>query len=464
MAVRPQRAQDDKATSQDQIPTHQYESASAREHKRFLTVNRQRQALLPKAILTGLLAGAAAVAFHLCLDLGEDLRNEWLAKAHHWGRPGLVAVAGVAAALAMLAACLVRVFAPEAGGSGIPHVKAVLQGNRAFRWLRVLLVKFVSGLIGISAGLALGREGPTVQMGAAVGNGVSTLPPIRQHERLVLLAAGGGAGLSAAFNSPLAGVVFVLEELQGRFASLEFFAAALACLTADMVCRVMLGQFPVFKVSLVNAPDLVLLLAFIPLGALLGFFGVVFNRALLAAQKLGSLPVRWQWAWWMACGTLVGVAGWVEPDWLGGGQHFLDGLFNTGLPISAIPLFIGMRFVLTIASYSTGAAGGIFSPILVLGALLGFFFEHVVHLLFPQLAIEANAFAVVGMAAYFTGVVRAPLTGIVLMIEMTGNYALILPLFAACFSALLIADGLNDLPIYEALLERDLQKSKNGNR
>jgi len=251
-----------------------------------------------------------------------------------------------------------------------------------------------------------------------------------------------------------------LEELQGKFASLEFFAAALACLTADMVCRGVLGQFPAFHVSLLAAPDLILLLAFIPLGMLSGFLGVFFNKTLLAAQRLGTLSIGLQSAWWLACGSVLGVTGWFEPDLLGGGQRFLDGLFAHGLAVPSVSLFLCMRFVLTIASYSTGSAGGIFSPILVLGALFGLFFENIVHLLFPQLVLAPNAFAVVGMAAFFTGVVRAPLTGIVLMIEMTGNYGLILPLFVACFSALLIADGLNDLPIYEALLERDLQNSK----
>jgi len=431
-----------------------------RQRQRFLVLNQQRRQLLPKAIAVGLFAGGTAVAFHLCLDLGENLRNHWLELARQQGRQGMAWVVGLTAVLVILAAFLVRQFAPEAGGSGIPHVKAVLQGNRPFRWFRVLVVKFASGLIGISAGLALGREGPTVQMGAAVGMGVASLPPQRQHEHLVLVAAGGGAGLSAAFNSPLAGVVFVLEELQGKFASLEFFAAALACLTADMVCRAVLGQIPAFRVSSLASPDLILLLAFIPLGMLCGVLGVVFNRTLLATQKLGRLSAKSQVVGWLVCGLAVGWAGWVTPDFLGGGQRFLNGLFSQGLAVPSLSVFLGVRFLLTIASYSTGSAGGIFSPILVLGALLGLFFEDIAHLLFPQLVLEPNTFAVVGMAAYFTGVVRAPLTGIVLMIEMTGNYSLVLPLFAACFSALLIADALNDLPIYEALLERDLQNPR----
>lgn len=433
-------------------------------HQRFLLANRQRQALLPKAVLVGLLAGAAAVLFRISLDFGEQIRNDWLAKAHAAGWIGMLAVLVVCGLAVVLAAFLVQCLAPEAGGSGIPHIKAVLLGSRVFRWLRVIVVKFASSLIGISAGLALGREGPTIQMGAAVGMGVASVPPGREHERLVLVAAGGGAGLAAAFNSPLAGLVFVLEELQGRFASLEFFATALACLTADMVCRTVLGQSPVFQVPLPQAPDLVLLPVFIPLGVFAGVLGVAFNKSLLAAQGLSGLSARWRLAAWLACGAMVGLAGWVEPNWLGGGQHFLNGVFSGDGPAFSVPLFFTVRFFLTIASYSTGSAGGIFSPILVLGALLGLFLEHVAHWLFPQVALAASAFAVVGMAAFFTAVARAPLTGIVLMIEMTGNYSLILPLFAACFSALLVADGLKNLPIYEALLERDLQKTKKDKR
>ena len=439
------------------VPTDSIEFEQ--ERQRFLTVSRQRRLLLPKAIKVGLFAGGVAVAFHLCLDFGENIRNHLIELARQRGGYGMAMVIGFSVISVVVSAFLVKYFAPEASGSGIPHVKAVLQGYRSFRWFRVLIVKFASGLIGISGGLALGREGPTVQMGAAFGVGCATLPQTHQYESRVLVAAGGGAGLAAAFNSPLAGVVFVLEELQGQIASLEFFAAAFACLTADMVCRAVLGQFPVFHISLLNAPDLSLLVAFIPLGMLTGFLGVVFNESLLAALKLGTLPTHFQVAGWVACGLALAATGWLNPDLLGGGQTFLDKLLDTdnGIVVSSIPLFFLIRFLLTIGSYSTGAAGGIFSPILVLGALLGLLFGKMTHLLFPHLVLEPNAFAVVGMAAYFTGVVRAPLTGIVLMIEMTGNYSLILPLFVACFSSLLIADALNDLPIYEALLERDLQ-------
>jgi len=434
------------------------ENPAKQEHDRTLIANRQRYLIFPKAVSLGLVAGGVAVAFHILLDAGDELRDHLIDQARQWGYEGFGIVLVFAVVSVIIASLLVKTVSPEAAGSGIPHVKAMLIGGKSFNWLRVLLVKFASGLIGISGGLALGREGPTVQMGAALGMGLSKLPTTRHYEQPALIAAGGGAGLAAAFNSPLAGVVFVLEELQGKFASLEFFAAALACLTADMVCRAVLGPYPVFHVSVPQEPELLLLLAFMPLGFMSGFLGVVFNRSLLATQYWAKSSRFSQLTIWLCCGVALAVTGWYEPALLGGGQSFLQGFFSQGLALASVPIFICTRFVLTIGSYATGAAGGIFSPVLVIGALLGLYVENIVSMFFPELNLVPNTFAVVGMAAYFTGVVRAPLTAIVLMIEMTGNYGLILPLFIACFSALLIADGMNDLPIYEALLVRDLKK------
>jgi chloride channel protein, CIC family len=194
---------------------------------------------------------------------------------------------------------LVIRFSPEAFGSGIPHLKAVLLGLRPFRWLRVLVIKFISMLIGGSAGLMIGREGPTVHMGGALGQGLANLLPEKTFKNCsVLVAAGGGAGLAAAFNSPLAGLVFVLEELDSRCSSFEFFAAAIACLTADMVCRLVLGQYPTFHLVIAGAPPLNLLIAFLPLGIVSALLGYLFNRTLLKAQKLIRLPLWPRFFWW----------------------------------------------------------------------------------------------------------------------------------------------------------------------
>ncbi|WP_228719918.1 H(+)/Cl(-) exchange transporter ClcA [Methylococcus geothermalis] len=432
------------------------------ERERFIRLNRDRRHLLPRALLLGLLAGGTAVVFHLGLDAGEAWRARMLRFAHGCDTSGMAIPVAVSALCVFLAAWLVERFAPEASGSGIPHVKAVLLGVRGFRWVRVLAVKFLSGLIGIGGGLALGREGPTVQMGAAVAAGLAAGLSSSPDERRALVAAGPGAGLAAAFNAPLSGLMFVVEELRGQCSSLEFFAAAIACLAADMVCRLVLGELPAFRVMISATPALDLLPAFVVLGMSSGVLGVAFNRALLAVQCWRPHRPAWRKVVWLGWGCSIGAIGWQAPALLGGGQglvgRILDG--EAGLALNLIPLYFAARFALTIGSYGTGAAGGIFAPILVLGALLGLAAGSAIQSLAPALIVEPKAFAVVGMAAFFTGVVRAPLTGVVLMIEMTGNYLLILPLLAACFAALVVADRLHDLPIYEALLERELHGSR----
>ena len=307
----------------------------------------------------------------------------------------------------------------------------------------------------------VGREGPTVHMGGAIGQGLAnSWPDEALQHRSVLVAAGGGAGLAAAFNSPLAGLVFVLEELDSRCTSFEFFAAAIACLTSDMVCRLILGQYPTFHLAITEAPPLNLLIAFLPLGIVSALLGCLFNRTLLKAQYLISLPLWPRFVWWLILATMIAAIGWFMPDLLGGGQDFINGIIEGKVfTLQAIMLIFIIRFVVTIGSASSGASGGIFMPILVLGALLGLAVGHIIQLLLPELNVDVKLFAAVGMASYFTGVVLAPLTGIVLIIEMTGNYMLILPLFVACFSAQIVADWLGVVPIYNALLEKNTAKN-----
>jgi CIC family chloride channel protein len=425
-------------------------------------VDRQRHHLLAPSILLGLLTGAVSVFFHLSLNYGDELRNHVIGFAHQQTPIGLWMLMGLAITAVLLSAGLVIRFAPEASGSGIPHLKGVLLGYRPFRWIRVLVVKFVSTLIGGSAGLMVGREGPTVHMGGAIGQGLAnTWPDHSFKDRSVLVAAGGGAGLAAAFNSPLAGLVFVLEELDTRCTSSEFFAAAIACLTSDMVCRMVLGQYPTFHMAMTVAPPLNLLIVFLPLGIVSALLGSLFNRTLVTAQKLISQPLWSRFVWWSVLAAMVAAVGWLTPDLLGSGQEFVNGIIEGKVfTLKTIMLFFLIRFVVTIGSSSSGASGGIFMPVLVLGALLGLGVGHIIQLLFPELNVDAKLFAVVGMASYFTGVVLAPLTGIVLIIEMTGNYTLILPLFIACFSAQIVADWLGVIPIYDALLENSVKKSE----
>lgn len=432
-----------------------------RAKRRIEKLNHQRLRLLPRALLLGVLSGLMAVAFAKAMEAGDTLRLALLDSASRFDRWGVALSVAFSVATISLAVWLVRFFAPAAAGSGIPHLKGVLLGYRSMVWYRVLWVKFVGGVIGVTGGLTLGREGPTVQMGGALGQMLGSRSHSDTLEQRSLIAAGAGAGLSAIFNAPLAGVVFVLEELQGNFTSLVFFAALIASMTADVLSRGLMGQHPVFHVTVTAIPDLTSLPLFLALGILAGVLGVLFNRALLATQRLGDTQnPRLLASKWISWGVIIGLTGWWMPEICGGGQPLVEWILSGReyIDLWTLALLFGLRFLLTMGSYGTGAAGGIFAPLLVLGALLGLGIGELGREWFPLVAPEPLTVAVAGMAAYFTAIVRAPLTGIVLIVEMTGNYSLILPLFTACFSAYVIAEWWPDVPIYEALLERDLEK------
>ncbi len=253
-------------------------------------LNRQRLRLLPRALLLGVLSGLMAVAFAKAMDAGDALRLTLLDFASHFDRWGVVLSVAFSVTTISLAIWLVRFFAPAAAGSGIPHLKGVLLGYRSMVWHRVLWVKFVGGVIGVTGGLTLGREGPTVQMGGALGQMLGSRSHSDTLEQRSLIAAGAGAGLSAIFNAPLAGVVFVLEELQGNFTSLVFFAALIASMTADVLSRGLMGQHPVFHVTVTAIPDLASLPLFLALGILAGVLGVLFNRSAAGHPALGRYP------------------------------------------------------------------------------------------------------------------------------------------------------------------------------
>ena len=432
-----------------------------REVRDFVRAHERRRRQFPRAFLVGLITGLLAVCFRGLLDFAENWRDNLYDLGHQfwWGLPVAILFGALFVGLGV---ALVPLFAPEASGSGIPHLKAVLHRLRPLRWKRVLPVKFAGGFLAIGGGLTLGREGPTVQMGGAVGQMVADWMGATARERQNLIAAGAGAGLAAAFNAPLAGLVFVLEEVQRDFAPGVFAVAFVACVTGDVVSRVMLGQLPVFHATHFAAPPpLASVPLFVVLGVIAGALGVVFNRALLWTLNLFTKARSWKPG---AAGVLVGgalaIIAWYFPLTAGSGHGLAETTLAGKMPLTQLPILFCIRFVMMMASYATGAAGGIFAPLLVLGAQIGLAVGEIGQRFLPEAVPSAAMFAVVGMAAYFTAIVRAPLTGIVLIVEMTNNYNLMLPLLVACFCAYIVADSLGDAPIYEALLRRDLTRAQ----
>jgi len=436
----------------------------------------KRRHIVVKALVIGLVAGALGSAFRWALTQAEHGRVGWLARLHgsvSWPA-GLAVAVAIGAAGAGIGLWLVRRFAPETSGSGIPHIKSVMLDEAQMRWWRVLPVKFFAGLAGIGGGLALGREGPTIQMGGATGMMVSRWFRVRggEGERKALMSAGAAAGLSAAFNAPLAAVMFVLEELHGHFAPVMFVGAFVASVVADVVCRLALGASPVFQMLHGTAPTLAALPLALALGALCGLGGVVFNKTLLWSLDQFDKLRRRRWpvfAIGALAGGVAGAAGWIYPGIAGSGvglaERALAGGLAAGGGLVVCGVLMGLmvaRFALTMWSFGSGAAGGIFAPILVIGALGGLALGHATHAVWPAFAEHPYVFAAIGMGGLLTAVVRAPLTSIVLIIELTGNYDFMLPLLACSLVAYAVTEGLGCEPVYDLLRRRALGKEAGG--
>lgn len=412
----------------------------------------KRRHVLPKALLIGLVSGALAGLFRLALQASEDGRLRLTDR--HRGGAGLLAAIALGMLGGGLALWLVRRFSPEAAGSGIPRLKSVLLGRAKLPWRRLLPVKFIAGVVGIGGGFALGREGPTIQMGGAAGLIVAERFRVTQGEgeRRALIASGAGAGLAAAFNAPLSGMVFVLEELQVALTPVVFVASFLAAVTADIVSRLLAGGDPVFALHGMAPPTLLSLPGALLVGGLAGLGGFFFNRSLLwtldAFRRFAAWP---PWLLGGVIGGAMGGLGWIEPGLAGTGAPLVQRALAGGLPVEAMLLLLLVRFAMTLASYGSGTAGGIFIPLFVLGSLGGLSLGLVGHALDPGLFPHPEIFAVIGMGALFTGIVRAPLTGLVLMVELTGVYDFMLPLLVGCISAYGVAEALGSTPVYEAL-------------
>jgi chloride channel protein, CIC family len=413
------------------------------------------------APVTGAIAGLLGSIFRLALERGDRLRDALILWAHGRRTLGFLIVTISCTAATALAAWLVRRYSPLASGSGIPLVEAVLEGKLQQAPFPLIPVKFLGGLLAMGAGLALGREGPSVQMGATSADTLAKIFKRNLQDRRVLLAAGAGAGLATAFNAPIAGAIFVLEELVRRFEPRIAIVALGASSAAITVAHLFLGYQPDFHVeALAFTQNNGIKLLFFVLGAVAGIAGIAYNHAILgaisAAARLRRWPVELRAAF---VGAAVGVLAWFAPGIVGGGdpitQRILEGVGTLGL----IPLLFLIRFGLGAVSYAAATPGGLFAPMLVLGAQLGLFFGLGCQFLFSGLHIQPVAFAVVGMAAFFAAVVRAPLTGIVLITEMTGNVTMLLPMLSACFAAMLFTALLGDPPIYDSLKERTVRKA-----
>lgn len=372
----------------------------------------------------------------------------------------------VSAILAMFGYYLVKKISPESGGSGIPEIEGALQDLRPVRWWRVIPVKFLGGLGALGSGMVLGREGPTVQLGANISQMFYDIFRIKNNEsRHTLLATGAAAGLSTAFNAPLAGILFVIEEMrpQFKYSLVSIKAVFIGAITATIVYRMISGEAAILNIGQFSSAPMNTLWLYLILGMLFGVIGICFNNFLLYLQTKFLAFYQGKTSRFVLMGGLIGgccgAIGVYAPEIVGGGFSVIHQMMAGSFAVTALLIFFALRFLTSTISFSSGAPGGIFSPLLALGTLFGGIYGYCVLEIFPDYQIEIGTFAIAGMGALFAATVRAPLTGLVLVLEMTSNYQLILPMLITCLGATMIAQLLGGRPLYSVLLERILQRS-----
>ncbi|MCA9424012.1 MAG: H(+)/Cl(-) exchange transporter ClcA [Candidatus Omnitrophica bacterium] len=410
----------------------------------------------------GALAGLVGGVFHHLLESAGSARVALTEFLHTQPFPGWLVTTLICALTVTLAIWMVARFAPEASGSGIHEVEGILADERLLRWRRVLPVKFFGGLLAIGSGLDLGREGPTVHMGGAIGGFVAESLEQPEDCTKTLVAAGAGAGLAAAFNAPLAGIIFVTEEMRSEFKYhfISLYSVIAASCMAVVVNDWWLGQGPDLPIRNVPLAPLREAPLFLVLGVLIGVIGVGFNWVLLrAVRSMGRIRRRHSLMMGVTIGSISGALLWFLPEAMGGGETLVETLVAEKWTVVLLLGLFAIRFVTTVGSYGSGAPGGIFAPLLGLGTIAGVAFGSAVTLVFPGIVSTPGAFAVAAMGALFAATVGAPLTGIILVVELTNAHSALLTIILTCLSASLTAKSLGGTPIYTQLLQVALSSS-----
>ena len=408
------------------------------------------------AALVGVLTGISAASFRLLLERAARLRAG-LAGWAHGSWMGLFVVVLVCTAAAAVAAALVHRIEPHAEGSGIPRVEAVADGRVRPDRFRILPIKYIGGLLAIGSGMALGREGPSVQMGGTAAVIVATITRRNLADLRVLVAGGAAAGLATAFNAPIAGGVFVLEELVKRFDPRTTIATLVASASGFAAAHLLVKSGTEFHMARLADPRLVEYGWVVAIGIVTGLLGVLYNAAVMFALRQADasrLPKEVRAA---ATGALVGLLVWVAPDLAGSGGNLTQNALLGRGALLAITGVLVLRFVLGVVSYAAATPGGLFAPMLVLGSQSGLIVGLIAMHLTPHAVPSLAACALIGMSAFFTASVNAPVTGLILATEMTGNTNQLPPMLGACAIAMLVAIALRSESIYDRLAERAAQ-------
>jgi len=412
--------------------------------------------LITEGLCVGLIGGFIVLLYRVALTFAGN----WLIKILSYikGNPFRCAVWFlILMALAWIVGRLVK-WEPMISGSGIPQVEGEVSGRLSQNWKRVLPAKFAGGFLCMLGGLSLGREGPSIQLGAMAGQGISRALGRGKREEKFLMACGASAGLSAAFHAPLAGMMFAVEEIHKTFSIPILLPVMTASVTADYIASHILGLDPVFHFQITEYLPQNYYWLLILLGILVGVSGVFYNWGMLKAQELyRKIPLLKETGRLLIAFLTAGVLGLVMPSVLGSGSGLIVSLTKGEMVLGMVVLTLVVKFLFSAVSFGSGAPGGIFFPLLILGALLGAVFAMTGAEFFGLDPVYINNFILLGMTGFFTAIVRAPLTGIILLFEMSGSISQMLSLSIVSVTAYIVATLMRSEPIYDSLLKRILK-------
>lgn len=424
---------------------------------KILDIKRFKLVLLFEGLLVGILGGLVVIGYRVCLTNGAIWLHQILQYCKQSGFTIMMWFV-VLFIIAWIVSKLLN-WEPLISGSGIPQLEGELAGKIEAKWWRVLSAKFIGGFLSNFSGLALGREGPSIQLGAMAGKGVGKILKRNKTEERYLLTCGASAGLAAAFHAPLAGVMFALEEVHKHFSAALLISVMTSSIAADYVMSTILGMKPVFSFNIHSTLPTQYYWMVVILGIVLGLLGAFYNKALLFVQGLYNRSKYLNtYTKLLIPFTLAGILGFTVPQLLGSGDTIVDLLIEGKLTMSVILILLVSKFLFAITCFGSGAPGGIFFPLLVIGCLIGGAFANFSVAYFGLEATYINNFILLAMAGYFTAIVRAPVTGIILIFEMTGSLNNLLSIAIVTIVAYIVADLLKSKPIYESLLENLLKK------
>ena len=413
--------------------------------------------LAVQGIFVGIFAGIMVCLYRFLLYSSESILRNFLEFIN--GNIFLIIVWFIILAILGLFTAFLVKWEPDSIGSGIPQINAEVKGFLNTNWLKILTAKISAGVLTALGGLSLGPEGPSVQIGGMAGKGISRIFKESRTDELRLILAGSTVGITAAFNAPLAGVIFIIEEINHSFDKTLIFIALTASVVADFISKSFFGQATVLNFPLHNLP-LSSYWLLIVLGLLLGILGYVYNVGMIRANdrlaKMSNIPLEIKFI----CVFLIsGVVALFIPEILDGGHFMLD-MLDVAIPSLGILIFLLVaKYLFSVVSFSAGTPGGIFLPLLVLGAFIGAIFGSVVIPIFGLESYLIYKFIVISMAGFFAATVRSPITGVVLLSEMCGSTESLVAMLIVAIIAYAVPMLLNNRPIYESLFERLLAKN-----